>query len=601
MITLRIFRQHISHLFGPGFRFIVFATVLLVLVEPCVTERADALNETANGDLQVMLNSSCINCVTDRLNNEPQGAGNILVHANLQGFASNRVHTGTGHIDAQALDNSNVLAQTPTSSRAPTPTPTYNPASIMMLTPALPVTGTEFYVAPNGRPDGDGSKERPWSLKTALSHPEVVEPGDTIWLRGGTYRGAFTSKLTGTEDAPITVRQFPGERAILDGRGFTGNTLTVNGSWTTYWGFEVTNSNLDRTRARPTGVDIFGEHTKFINLVVHDAGNCFGFWSTALGAEIYGNIIYNCGWQGPAPDRGHGHGIYTQNKTDTKIIRDNIIFNQFGWGIHAYTENGAINGFRFEGNVSFNNGSSMREGRNDNILVGGYQPAERITLLNNYTYHPHTSGINVRLYFAATNNMGLLARDNYFAGGDPVALVQEWRQVTMLGNTFYGTGSLIRLGLPRGVTTSAYAWNSNTYYQGSSNPFRFQAVDSNFSRWKRVTGFDESSRYVSTRPTETKIFLRPNFYDPKRTHIIIYNWSLQSHVDVDVRGILRVGATYEVRNAQNYNSAPVLTGTYNGKPLRLPMSGLVVARPVGKSSGPASTGPEFNVFVLIQR
>ena len=106
-----------------------------------------------------------------------------------------------------------------------------------------PATATEFYVAPTGTAMDDGSKAKPWDLQTALSHPKSVKPGDTIWLRGGTYKGAFTSKLNGAGGAPITIRQYPGERAILDANGAPTNlpTIHIDGAWKTWWGFEVTN------------------------------------------------------------------------------------------------------------------------------------------------------------------------------------------------------------------------------------------------------------------------------------------------------------------------------------------------------------------------
>src|SRR5213078_3276221 len=67
---------------------------------------------------------------------------------------------------------------------------------------------------------------RPWNLATALSGGNgKVQPGDTVWLRGGTYAGQFRSTLTGTAAAPIVVRQYPGERAIIDGGGSTSDTF----------------------------------------------------------------------------------------------------------------------------------------------------------------------------------------------------------------------------------------------------------------------------------------------------------------------------------------------------------------------------------------
>jgi hypothetical protein len=100
---------------------------------------------------------------------------------------------------------------------------------------AATVRAADFFVGPEGQPTGDGTQASPWDLATALGQPRVVKPGDTLWLRGGTYRGGFTSTLRGTRDAPITVRAVPGERVTVDckPRDARDNGLfSVGGAWT---------------------------------------------------------------------------------------------------------------------------------------------------------------------------------------------------------------------------------------------------------------------------------------------------------------------------------------------------------------------------------
>lgn len=467
----------------------------------------------------------------------------------------------------------------------------------------VPTGGAQFYVAAQGRPDGDGSKNLPWDLATALGQPARVKPGDTIWLRGGTYKGAFKSKLAGQAEKPILLAQAQNERATIDG------SLTVEGDWATYWGFEVMNSDTDRTRERPTGVEIMGAHTKFINLVVHDCGNGMAFWSTAVDGELYGNIIYNNGWQSSPVERGHGHALYTQNEEGTKLVRDNVMFNQFGWGIHAYTEEGEIKGFNFEGNVSFNNGAAtLQDEGYDNILVGGERPAARVTLTGNYTYEALTKSDtkpNVRLHYGATGNQDLIVRDNRFVGGSLVASVRDWQNITMTGNFFYGAQQLLALGVPDGVAVSSYTWDSNTYFQGTtSRAFIFQGKPLDFAEWQRATGLDRNSRLLSNakgRPEGVEVFVRPNQYEQGRAHVVVYNWDSKDAVEVDAGVLLPVGAKYEVRDAENYFGVPLLSGTYDGKPLRLTMNNLKTAQLIGGTVRLETSAPEFAVFVLLRK
>jgi hypothetical protein len=67
--------------------------------------------------------------------------------------------------------------------------------------------------------DDHGSIDRPWkTLKYAFRQ---LQPGDTLLIRGGTYSNRhieLTEANSGREDAPITVKAYPGEIVILNGR-----------------------------------------------------------------------------------------------------------------------------------------------------------------------------------------------------------------------------------------------------------------------------------------------------------------------------------------------------------------------------------------------
>ncbi|HWL51881.1 MAG TPA: hypothetical protein VNQ90_05575 [Chthoniobacteraceae bacterium] len=67
----------------------------------------------------------------------------------------------------------------------------------------------------NGDDRASGTEAAPWkSINASL---EKLRPGDTLLLREGIYFEAVYCSIVGKPGLPITLRSYPGERAILDG------------------------------------------------------------------------------------------------------------------------------------------------------------------------------------------------------------------------------------------------------------------------------------------------------------------------------------------------------------------------------------------------
>jgi hypothetical protein len=442
-----------------------------------------------------------------------------------------------------------------------------------------PLIAAEFHVSPAGTPSGNGSARRPWDLATAFAAPAAVRPGDVIWLHGGTYRGKYMSLLRGTAAAPIVLRAAPGERATIDGAsGKMTTVLYVGGAWTWYQGFEVTDSDPvresreagsepgDIRRSSCIGVmqqDGPHEGIRLINLVLHDGANGIGAFKDARNLEIYGNLVYNNGWD--APDRGHGHGIYAQNETGTTRIEDNLVFNQFGTGIHIYGSEAAfLDNFEILGNASFGNGAPSRHGFSRNLLLGGGRVARNARIESNVFYLAPSGGRETgggaNLGYQAGLD-GAVVRDNWFANGDG--------------------GISLYLVKAKGLEMSR-----NRFVQP-------------------VSGFEETAfphnRYYGTkeRPTGTIVAVRPNRYEKGRAHVVVLNWDRKPFVDVDLGPLFAPGTAFEVRNAQDFGGEPVVKSVFTGGPIRLPMNGLSVVRPIGSTRAVPPTDPEFAAFVVL--
>lgn len=539
-----------------------------------------------------------------------------------------------------------------------------------------------IYAAPDGLPTNTGTITSPLNLQQALLKSSAVG-GDTIYLRGGVYRGSFTSFLVGAVGNPITVKSAPGEWAIIDGNqtislmssiGATGSStmtlsagtnlpdvavvmidgehiqivkasgnnyninargwdgtqaaahaagsavravaeiLTINGSDVVFQNLEVTDSKQARVIAVPgsnsvdfnrryTGISVYAPNCKIINTVVHDTYQGIAFWSQATDSELYGNILFNNGEE--APDRGHGHGIYTQNTTGRKVIQDNIVFGNFGgFGIHVYgTSAATLRGYSLIGNVQFQN----------RWLVGGNAPADDITISDNYLY-----GYGFELGYGNQGNGVARLIDNYSYASIP-ADIKWWKQLTMTGNRFYHNGDSqgadLVLTQPDGTSVlSQYQINNNRYVFGKTfmdTPFFINSSGAStsysFLQWKAL-GFDAGGLWsgataASTslvKPAGLDIFYRANKYEAGRANVVIYNYNNAPSVSIDLSKTgLVAGQSFQVRNGQNFNAAPVASGTYNGQSITINLGALKVAQPSGNSTFYNSeTCPQFCVLVV---
>ncbi|MEO8592798.1 MAG: Ig-like domain-containing protein [Candidatus Solibacter sp.] len=473
-------------------------------------------------------------------------------------------------------------------------------------------------MATNGSAAGSGAITSPWDVVTGLKGGAGrVHPGDTVWMRGGIYgdsRGVFYNTTVGTATAPIIFRAFPGERATINNWlqvGCCDQSAQPNkGSYTWFWGLEFANNITDRTGglAGPPDwsaaavswlADTWGPGTKFINNVFHDGKQGPALWREATDSEAYGNLVYNNGYKGP--DRGHGHGIYAQGREGVKKLHDNFIFNQWGYGIHAYGSGSAyVQNFDLQENVVFNNGLPGGS-RGDNLLITGGQGQSGIKVNGNHFYNPvsATDGYNELSW--GTGNQDLTVTNNFFVGGRDALDIGGYSSVVFTGNTVYGNiqGVNLKFGLPSSLTL-----NNNSYF--GTGAFGFGGSNTNFTGWKNATHGDVNSLATSGAPAGLQYFVYPNRYEPGRANLVVYNWDSLSLVTIDLsRAGLAAGQTFEIRDAQNFYGAPVFSGTFTGGPVALRMAGLVAAPPNGILGQrglvviPPHTGPQFGTFVVL--
>ena len=82
----------------------------------------------------------------------------------------------------------------------------------------------------------------------------------------------------------------------------------------------------------------------------------------------------------------------------------------------------------------------------------------------------------------------------------------------------------------------------------------------------------------------------------RKATLVVYG----SRSDIpDLSNVLVVGQRYEIRNVQDIFGAAVVSGTYGGGSVSIPMGGVTPPQPIGGSpNSPIRTGPDFDVFVV---
>jgi hypothetical protein len=72
-----------------------------------------------------------------------------------------------------------------------------------------------WYVATTGSDSNPGSLRQPF--QTIQQAANVSQPGDTVLIRGGTYRETVVPPHSGSDGAPITFEAYRGEKVTIDG------------------------------------------------------------------------------------------------------------------------------------------------------------------------------------------------------------------------------------------------------------------------------------------------------------------------------------------------------------------------------------------------
>lgn len=211
-------------------------------------------------------------------------------------------------------------------------------------------TSCDKVASPAGSDSASGSPSAP--LRTAGALVASLSPGQVGCLHAGTYAGGLRVSHGGASGAPIVLRGYPGERALITGRVYvpsgsnyvTIGDVSLDGNFQS--GERLPSPTIDANHVTFESDDVTNDHTG----ICFDVGSAT--WGFADSTVIAHDRIHDCG---VFPSTNQQHGIYVQDATNTQIV-DNVIVDNVDRGIQLYPNStGAV----ITGNVIANNGEGV--------------------------------------------------------------------------------------------------------------------------------------------------------------------------------------------------------------------------------------------------
>jgi parallel beta-helix repeat protein len=420
---------------------------------------------------------------------------------------------------------------------------------------AIPTARDNFYASPTG----SGSActlAAPCALSQALG---LAQPGDAVVLRGGVYyQGLFSLPRSGLPGAPIMIKSYPNETAVMDG----ADPATF--SWT-HWGGGVYQTpingggphlvmaggerlypyqNLAGLQSLSWGIP--GFYTSGATLYVRLAGNAD---PTGVTMEVsrYNHAFYierDYIYFSDLTFRHYGQGsyakaIYFNNASDNLVQNCTFAVNDLGIGIKRASHRNVI-----QDNIFFDTtflwpwdavkGGSQLETGGVNI----YSPTTgRGTIIRRNTFHNYFDGFTCcpEDNGSTTNETDVYDNLVYNAGDDGLSADGTCSNVRIWNNTFRDV--LVGISLAPIYEGPLYAIRNLIYRTGAGNssysgyPFKFNS------------GYGQSGRMYLLHNTADAVLPGNNGFYVKAPG----SWEL-----IYSRNNIWAGTAYAV---ENYNAA----------------------------------------------
>lgn len=261
-----------------------------------------------------------------------------------------------------------------------------------------------IYVSPDGKYYGNGSKENPYDIFTAI---KLVVPGQTIILMEGTYELVTGLRIergiNGTEENPIRMIADPDAktRPVLD-FVHMGNGITHGGNWWYFYGFDVTNS-IDGNK----GFQVSGNNNVLDQIHAYYNGNTgiqisrYHVVDLTIDQWPANNLILNCTAWGNA-DSGYedADGFAAKLTIGEGNVFDGCVAHHNaddGWDLYAKIATGEIGAVVIKNCVAYENGfleDGTVAGNGNGFKMGGDSLPGQHQLINSIAFNNRAKGID---------------------------------------------------------------------------------------------------------------------------------------------------------------------------------------------------------------
>ena len=189
-----------------------------------------------------------------------------------------------------------------------------------------------YYVATAGSDSNPGTEEEPF--QTLGRGVRDLRPGDTLYVKNGTYTGGLEFIPSGTSwDDPVTVAASPGHSPVLvSPEQHSAALYLATSRYVVIDGFIMDGTNTDHGIKITWGFGGTADHIRIQNSEIAYAGEGIFVTEGSDGNEFINLQVHDNG------TTDFDHGIYIRSSDN--IVKDCSIHDNAGWGVHVYSGSG---------------------------------------------------------------------------------------------------------------------------------------------------------------------------------------------------------------------------------------------------------------------